>query len=307
MGAPAIKAPDAPPAAPAQETPAPAPAASPQPTPGDTPPPAQSGGPSDANAQPGASSRPSDIPTDVPYAKFRETQRELTRMRQQHEAFQREQQAAQAKWQDQIKTIEREAQDLRDYRDLLEANPDIAEMLIERVNTGKTARPRAATAPQAPAMSPELVAHMQRVDAFMRSQAEREQQARQAAQDQQVSQQLDKRLTQILQTQQYPETFLPMIRQFVIQQAALSKDPVEMEDVPYLAGLWVKQQEDFYNQRIAAMRAGKVADAALPATPGPTTAPVTDATKLDAFGPKTNEYLVQQLRERLGWGREQAG
>jgi len=242
----------------------------------------------------------------VPYAKFRETQRELTRIRQQHEAFQRERQTEAQKLQQQIQQFERENQDLKDYKDLLEANPDIAEMLIERVQTGKTVRPRA-TAPQAPAMSPELVAHMQRVDAFMRGQAEREQQARQAAQDQQVSQQLDKRLTQILQTQQYPETFLPMLRQFVIQQAALSKDPVEMEDVPYLAGLWVKQQEDFYNQRVEAMRAGKIADAALPATPGPTTAPVTDATKLDAFGPKTNEYLVQQLKERLGWGREQAG
>lgn len=260
---------------------------------------------------PGSETLPDEPEPNVPWRKFREVQRDYTRLKRQHEG-------EYSKLQQQLQSVEQEKRQLQEVKgtydvleQLLEANPDIADMLYERAGKGTAATPRTGlppsgtpSAPPAGTLPPEfqtLQKQMQEVLGFINGSRQSQEQLQQQEELRRTSEELNRQLTGMLTERRLDaEGWLPHVRAFVLDYVREHPE-TSLDEVKYLFTEWYRPMRGLMQKQFEAWRTGKQEDRGLPpAVAGsPTVQPRPD---VGANDNKTASALTELLKQRMGWG-----
>lgn len=302
-------APDAAPAAPTAPAPAAAPEA-PSAAPAAAPP--VEGGAAPSGAGPDDTPPPPPGPPPVPYTKFREAQVRATRLeraraeaeqRFQAHLRQREQEWNQAKAQ-----LETQANQYREFQQVLQDHPDLADQLYERL-TKAGATPAQAKA-QVANLPPEVLERLERMerqsaearDVLIQARQQQAQAAREA-QLQAVQTELDSTIKKIFTDRQYKcgDELTKVASHYVLWRVQNMED-ADMSDVAPLVAEFLMPIEREFQARLQAYREGKTQDRSIPPVPGgPQHTALTSRPSAGANDNATSDLATQMLVEKLGW------
>lgn len=265
-----------------------------------------SGQPAEGDA---AAARSGAPPDHVPYGRFRQVQTEYTRDRRQ---WQQEQARLQRQIDETARAQEAHSRDLADYNALkkfLQANPDLGEAFMERMNGRGGA---AGTTGQAPVatLPPKLAADLEKTRTFMEQMAseraadrQAQAQAARAAEEKQLEQELDVTVRKELTTRGYGDAILPIAKAYVLRRVLDDKmDDAGFEDVQYLLADFWKALDGEHQRRMTTYRNGKTEDRSIPATPG-SSPPISASPEKGALDHVTSKRLEDALTQ-LGWNND---
>lgn len=256
-------------------------------------------------AQPDAPARDE---RDVPWATFRQLRREYTDFKRTTESARTQHAQEMARLNQQMQEAAQERNDYRSLRAALNAHPDLAQALYERLSGGRGAPAGAAPAAAvgAPQPSKELANLERQVSAIAGDWAQIKQERAQAAQraaDMELSRQLDTEVKKFLTGKDYPEEYVELARSYVLHRVrAPDMDDATIDDVPYLLNDWFKIMEGGHQRRINRLRDGTRATGAAvpPVTPASPSAPIQQTAPSGALDGTTAALLEAELRKR-GW------
>lgn len=260
-------------------------------------------------AEPGTVGQPSPLPEPhVPWGKFREIQTFNTQLKGQLQSMQDDWGDKEAEFNSQVQELNQKVQALsqvqEDYQaisQILQQNQDLAQQLWERAQQAGPTMPMrgAPTQPAQPVhaqLEPEQSKQLsEALNLIQQERQQRADEAKQAEMDN-VSRQLDDKLTTLLTENNYDKVFLPDARNYILSEAR--KMSLDLEHVPYVFSNWLKGTEAKIQTRVDAIVRGKQVDAGLPAAPGGTPTPITAAPEVGANDEKTNALMLEMLKQR---------
>lgn len=284
---------------------------------GESPPAGDGSVPGDGKPAPTAASPEGDKAPEgyVPYPKLREARVRGTQIQQEYEQakqqWEQEKADLEAKIQETTSATEnsQEVQDYRYMQELLRQNPDIYQMLEQRVReSGNGYSPVAPNRNGAPAgrveMPPEMKKWgetLERMEGRLTAQEQAAQQRESQARNAQVEQQLTGIVGDFLKKKNYGNELAPMAMNYILDKA--ERDPkwqgMDFEDVPHVLNEWYGMMERAVDARTKPLLNGKQEDSRLPPSPGGNQAPVRGAPAVDDNA--TRGAMLDGLR-RMGWG-----
>lgn len=286
----------------------------------------QPGGTAQPTGQPGAEPKAAGEPgappaaegePHVPWARFREAQTARTQamreMQQRNEDWTKKEQDYQSQLEELRGGSDQQKQIVQDYEEisrLLQANPDIARALMQRLGeggiptNGVPGQPWAGhrAAPAQPATSPEMKKFAEiaeRLEQRLTQQEKSEIEAERTRRNTETDRQLDDACVKFLEPRGYDRSFLEDAKEHVLKMAAKYPD-LEMEDVPFVLGTWFKGMSTKIQGQVNKFLEGKKQDAGLPPSPGGAAPPVRTETPAGANDAQTSQRLKEDL-SRLGW------
>ena len=262
----------------------------------------QSGGSTQTGDQ---SAQPQAVPTtpqvaepNVPWAKFRQVQTDFTRSRQQWAEQQKKFEADLRAAQELAKAHQQAKDDYTVLEQLLNAHPDLAEQLYQRVSRTPGGRQAAPAQSQNPEFQ-QLMKEMSEIRSYFTESRKAQQRQREEQEDQLTRQQLDESLGKLLAERELNPEFLGQARAYVLARAANMPD-LQMDEVPFLFHEWYKPLHSTLTKQVEGIRSGKQADRGLPASPG-SSPTIGQRPSMGAMDNATAKSLEEMLEQRLGW------
>lgn len=249
----------------------------------------------------------------VPFVRFREARQRGTQIQQAFEQakaeWEQEKQQLQAQVEE-AKTSGQNSQEAQDYRyiqELFRENPDIYQMLQQRVSEGGGPRytpPGARNGAAKVELPPEMKKWGETLES-MKERLERQEQQAQEREKAAFNAQTEQKLTGIvngfLEKKGYGQEMASLALDYILNKA--ERDPewqgMDFEDVPHVLNQWHGMMERAFDARSKPLVNGKQGDRNLPPGPGGSQAPVRGAPSTDDDA--TRHAMVEGLRG-LGWG-----
>jgi len=199
-----------------------------------------------------------------------------------------------------------------DYRvlcQMLQANPDLTQALMQRSGTGVGGEPGAGIAwpgqPRRPEPTPaapgldKVGEAINKLNERLAQQEQAQQEAARTRRNAETDRQLSEACTQFLDARGYDHSFLEDAKEHVLKMASKHPD-LEMEDVPFVLGTWFKNTDGKIRSQVNKFLEGKRQDAGLPISPGGAAAPVRTEAPAGANDNMTAQRVEEALR-RIGW------